>query len=87
MSYYMQVSRQIYDPAAYACVGVWVEPRATALAASKKKCLVPYRPYSSLVAILTQPFNAGIKSLHATLPDEIVLEILLLEPCISLIYA
>jgi hypothetical protein len=37
---------------------------------------------------LSKPFNAGIKSLRATLPDEIFLMgILLLEPCISLIYA
>jgi hypothetical protein len=34
------------------------------------------------------PFNAGIKSLRLTLPDEnFLLGILLLEPCISLIYA
>jgi hypothetical protein len=34
------------------------------------------------------PFNAGIKSLRAALPGEIfLLGILLLEPCISLIYA
>jgi hypothetical protein len=35
-----------------------------------------------------EPFNAGIKSLSVTLPDEsFLLGILLLEPCISLIYA
>jgi hypothetical protein len=35
-----------------------------------------------------QPFKAGIKSLRATLPDKnFLLGILLLEPCISLIYA
>jgi hypothetical protein len=36
----------------------------------------------------TPPFNTGIKSLRATLPDEIsLLGIMLLEPCISLICA
>jgi hypothetical protein len=39
-------------------------------------------------AVKFSPFNAGIKSLRATLPDEIfLLGILLLELCISLIYA
>jgi hypothetical protein len=42
----------------------------------------------SLLIPVIKPFNAGIKSLRGTLPDEIfLLWILLLEPCISLMYA
>jgi hypothetical protein len=38
--------------------------------------------------VIEQSFNAGIKSLHATLPNEIFYwGFLLLEPCISLTYA
>jgi hypothetical protein len=47
----------------------------------------PPRPHAQAV-VLPEPFNSGIKSLRATLPDEtFLLGNLLLEPCISLIYA
>jgi hypothetical protein len=44
--------------------------------------------HASLLTLMYLAFNAGIKSLHATLPGEkFLLGILLLELCISLIYA
>jgi hypothetical protein len=44
--------------------------------------------YKKYRIFFCEPFNAGIKSLRATLPDEIfLLGIFLLEPRISLIYS
>jgi hypothetical protein len=46
-----------------------------------------YKFYLKYALMWYLTFNAGIKSLRATLPDEYLLGILLLEPYISLIYA
>jgi hypothetical protein len=40
-----------------------------------------------ILACPHKAFNAGIKSLCAIMPDQFLLGILLLQPCISLIYA
>jgi hypothetical protein len=47
-----------------------------------------YNKHTKFKNTVSEPFNARIKSLLTTLTDEIfLLGILLLEPCISLIYA
>src|SRR5215468_10342280 len=61
------------------CSAAWPNLTATFIRSHANTTVTPLHP---------QPLEDGIKSLCATLPDEIfLLGILLLEPCISLTYA